>query len=37
MSDTEESNVNWRMVYGAVLIWLVVMIVLMRLFTKVFS
>jgi len=37
MSDTEESNVNWRFVYGLVLVWLVVMIVLMRLFTEVFS
>ena len=37
MSDTGESNINWRLVYGVVLVWLVVMIVIMRLFSKVFS
>lgn len=46
MSDAEaeppsepvvEPPVNWRLIYCGVLGWLVVMIVLMRLFTEVYS
>jgi len=37
MEEPIEPRINWRLVYGAVLAWLVVMILLMRLFTKVFS
>jgi len=35
--EVQEPRVRWRLVYGAVLAWLVVMILLMRLFTEVFS
>lgn len=37
MDATDEPRVNWRLIYGAVLAWLIVMIVLMRLLTTVFS
>jgi hypothetical protein len=36
MDEPGKSRINWRVVYGAVLAWLVLMIVLMRLFPKVF-
>lgn len=36
-TETPEPRIDWRIVYGAVLAWLVVMILLMRLFTQVFS
>jgi hypothetical protein len=35
--DPHASRVNWRLVYAAVLAWLVVMIVLMSLFTEAYS
>jgi len=31
---SQKSSVSWPLVYGAVLIWLVLLIVLMRLFTE---
>lgn len=37
MEPTKEPPVNWRFVYGAVLAWLVAMVVLMRLFTQITS
>jgi hypothetical protein len=37
VEETNEPHVNWRYIYGAVLVWLIVMILLMRLFTTVFS
>lgn len=30
----QKSSVSWPLVYGAVLIWLVLLIVLMRIFTE---
>ena len=37
MTDNLHNPHRWRYVYGAVLAWLVVMIVLMRLFTEAYS
>jgi hypothetical protein len=35
--EIPEARVNWRLVYGAVIGWLILMIVLMRLFTTTFA
>jgi hypothetical protein len=37
METNKDPKVKWRIVYGAVLIWLVIMVVLMRWLTKVYS
>jgi hypothetical protein len=37
MSKTIKKPTNWRIVYAAVLFWLVLMIVLMRMLTKAYS
>ena len=37
MDETPEPRINWRFIYGIVLAWLIVMILLMHLLTRVFS
>lgn len=37
MTKHTEKPINWRMIYGVILAWLILMIVLMRLFTEAYS
>jgi hypothetical protein len=37
MEANKEPTVKWRVVYGAVIIWLIIMVVLMRWLTEVYS
>ena len=36
-SETPEKRINWRFIYGGVISWLILMIVLMRWFTETFA